>query len=320
MNDHTPIYQKLYPTLKTLEEERQQILGSSKFTSKRAVGFVGLGLLVLWLLSIATNHYHPQSWMVFLAAFALFCVVITFAYPHEAIKALRQRYKKQVIATIVETFEAIHSYHPEQFIKQVVFDRALWFAPADSYTGEDFIYGKLDKTNFQCSEIHAEGEIKNPITDTYTRYTYVKGFLMVADFHKDFQGHTVVVPKGHRYDWTTFKITPMTSVAKAQLEHPDFNRLFEVYTNHPVEARYILSPQLMEQILELKAQLGQIIYFSFVNSKIYIAIDWGRDLLRPPVNSSFLEEQAIKNYCAEIELCLSLIEQLHLNTRIWTKE
>ena len=67
----------------------------------------------------------------------------------------------------------------------------------DRYSGDDLVYGKIDKTDFECSEIHTEYKktSRNVHGKTKTSWhTVFKGLFFHADFNKHFQGQTIVKP------------------------------------------------------------------------------------------------------------------------------
>jgi hypothetical protein len=87
-----------------------------------------------------------------------------------------------------------------------------------------------------------------------------------------------------------------------------------------VEARYILTPSLMERILAYKCKWKSRISLSFCDSKDYIAISMNKNLFearifKPVADYSFMEENL-----RFLILLTEIVEDLNLNTRIWTKE
>ena len=67
----------------------------------------------------------------------------------------------------------------------------------------------------------------------------LKGFFFIADFQKDFQGHTTILRN------SLFKLS--SSGSRVKLENPDFEKTFDVYSTDQIEARYLLSPSRSEE-------------------------------------------------------------------------
>jgi hypothetical protein len=96
--------------------------------------------------------------------------------------------------------------------------------------------------------------------------------------------------------------------------------LFVVYSDDQVTARYILSPVLMQRIVTFRTRMNLTIALSFIDSHMYIAIPGNKNRLEPPlVSSAQLSIEEIRAYLADIAFAEGVIQDLNLNTRIWTK-
>lgn len=104
-----------------------------------------------------------------------------------------------------------------------------------------------------------------------------------------------------------------------KLEDPEFEKMFVVYGDDQIEARYILSTSLMRRIVDFKKKSKRTIYISFVGSKIYVAVSYSRNLFEPRIFKTLLAFSPIKEYFEDLELVYGLVEDLNLNNRIWTK-
>ena len=105
-----------------------------------------------------------------------------------------------------------------------------------------------------------------------------------------------------------------------KLENPEFESEFVVYSEDQIESRYILSPSLMEKILSFKKQTGKNIQLSFVDSRLFVTVPYGKDLFEPKLFGDIVNFTHIQEYYADLSLVIDLIETLNLNTRIWTKK
>jgi len=76
----------------------------------------------------------------------------------------------------------------------------------------------------------------------------------------------------------------------------------------------------MERILAFKKKWNTRVYLSFLDSKVYIAISMYKNLFelrtfKPAADYTFLEESM-----HFLTLLIEIVDDLNLNTRIWTKE
>ena len=104
-----------------------------------------------------------------------------------------------------------------------------------------------------------------------------------------------------------------------KMEDPEFEKYFVVYGDDQIEARYVLSTSLMRRILEFRKKTGRRACLSFVSSHVYVAIPYRRRLFEPRVFRSILAFKGIEQYLEDFQLFTGIVDDLNLNTRIWTK-
>ncbi len=175
---------------------------------------------------------------------------------------------------------------------------------------------------------------------------FFSGVFAIVDFNKDFQCETFVIPKSSYM--LNIKHSELSSNPELELENLGFEKFFNVYTNSQVGARYILTPVLMEQIMSFTSKFyyskrhGNV-FFSFVNSKMYIAVEtYGivdecqtgseretRSHLDPKTlfQKAELEElktgkvpKFVQNYYFDTTNFVGIVKDFDLNTRIWSKQ
>ncbi|HUX56652.1 MAG TPA: DUF3137 domain-containing protein [Bacteroidales bacterium] len=105
-----------------------------------------------------------------------------------------------------------------------------------------------------------------------------------------------------------------------KLEDPEFEKEFCVYGDDQIEARYILSPALMQRIVEFKRKWNTKVYLSFRDSKVYIAIKLNKNLFETRLFKSIVDYAFIEENIRFLVLLTGIVEDLNLNTRIWTKQ
>ena len=104
-----------------------------------------------------------------------------------------------------------------------------------------------------------------------------------------------------------------------QLEHVDFEKRFAVYSSDQVEARYILSPKLIERIYNYSEKHELTPSLSFKDSQVYVALPISKEFFEPRIFRTILDKEVTKEYYEDMMLAISLVEELDLNTRIWSK-
>jgi hypothetical protein len=185
----------------------------------------------------------------------------------------------------------------------------------------------VGETDIMLSEVHAQ--YRSTTTDskgrTSARYhTFFRGLFMCADFHKHFRGTLRIMPNSTSFlggiGRALSAFRPFSSEQLVRLEDPEFEKSFNAYGSDDIEARYILSPGMMQRMLELQRRWDDEVRFSFLDSNVCIAIQHRRDLFEPQLNRPADCQRQLQQIAGEIRFCLDLVEQLNLNTRIWSKE
>lgn len=236
-------------------------------------------------------------------------------------------FKQRIIAAIVRFYDPSLTYEPRRCITQARFcESGLFQQRIDRYRGEDYVAGRVEATALEFSELHAEH--MTVTHDSKGRrqtqwHTIFKGLFFVADFNKEFHGQTVVLPDTAQrmlgFLGQKLQELNLTRGELIKLEDPEFEREFVVYGTDQVEARYILSTSLMRRILEYKRKTGKPMHLSFAHSNVYVALTTGRDMFEPHIFRPIGGPGGVREHLDDLEIALGIVEELNLNTRIWTK-
>lgn len=273
----------------------------------------GLGALAIGLLQ--WQHQQPVwSFAAGLVAFLVWALISGISQQNFA-----RRYKLSVIPRLLSSIGDDFDYAPDGTIDEEEFNASGLFTSPDRYAGQDLVEGRHGKTALRFALIHAEEKVETTTTDsdgktrTETRYdTIFRGLFFSADFNKHFAGHTKIFAGG-----TNFLSGLRRGLVK--LEDPEFGRQFTVYSNDQIEARYILSPSLMERLKQLRAAYGRGVQLAFVDSRVLLAIPSATNLLAPRFFRRCDNPEAVAGYLGFLQNAIGLVDDLNLNLRIWSK-
>ncbi|HPD46857.1 MAG TPA: DUF3137 domain-containing protein [Anaerohalosphaeraceae bacterium] len=197
----------------------------------------------------------------------------------------------------------------------------------DRYTGDDYVCGRIGATSIEFSELHSE--YKTTSTDSKGRtqthwHTIFKGLFFIADFNKHFNCEVVVLPDtAERFFGRFGQKLQALNFFRGQLiklEDPEFERFFVVYGSDQIQARYILSTSLMQRITRFAQKTGQTVYLSFGGSRVHVAISYRKNLFEPRIFSTMLDFGPVREYYEDLQVAVGIVDDLNLNTRIWTKQ
>ena len=321
LNDLRKFYEvELQGDLRELEGQRKQILQKLLYVG---AGVVGVLAVVLIFMREAVSE-QPMI--------LLFPVVIGLIIMGIALKVLTKDYvikfKNRIIERIVKFIDTSLHYSSYDCIPESIFMACEIFKQRpDRYKGDDLVQGKIEKTEIQFSEIHAEYKTESRDSKGKRQthwHTIFKGLFFMGDFNKHFKGRTVVLPDtAEKLLGGLGKFFQSWNIGRGELiklEDPEFEKEFAVYGNDQVEARYILSTSLMKRIMDFKRKTGKKIFLSFVGSRVFVAVSFRKDLFEPKVFSTVLAFEPIQEYFEDLQLAIGIVDDLNLNLRIWTKE
>lgn len=308
---------QLLPLLNELEARRKQVVQNSMivFAVILLLG-IGAGAVIL------SKTGNPITLLIPIIA-AVVIGSIIFGFLSRDYKA---QFKQKIIGGLVRFIDPGLSYQSDGCVSKDTFKQSDIFQHhIDRYKGEDCVTGKIGQTQIMFSEVHAEykttsGSGKNRQTHWHTIF---KGLFFLADFNKHFSGQTVLLPDTAQKLFGNFGQTLQSmSLGRDELiklEDPEFEREFVVYGSDQIEARYILSPALMQRISEFKRKTGQPIYLSFTGSNVFVAVSLVNNMFEPAFFSCAANFDCIQEYYRDLMLAVGIVDELNLNTRIWSK-
>jgi len=283
---------------------------------KKALYKIGLASFVLIPLSIILGFSFGMGGTPMASLLIALVPIITLIIIFQTtMKKIKRAFKLEVIKRIVKEYNQHLEYSPQAYINRTIFENTNLFSGFNNFFGEDLIYGQVGETHIQMSELTA---VSRDSEDEST--TIFKGLFIEADFHKYFHSRTYVLPetawKGvglHKRKWAGANLTEMEDV--------DFEDEFRVFTTDDQDARYILSPKMMRSIVDLQNKFQCKVHIAFLGTKMYIAIATGHmNFFETDAYEPYEKDALYKQFKVQVEFILSTIDDLNLNTRIWTKQ
>lgn len=248
-----------------------------------------------------------------------------YNWKQKKVRAYVLRYKNAVIGHIIQFITPGLEYSPESCVADSVYKKSgLFPRPWDRFNGDDFVQGRIGRTPIFFSELHTQYKTQRRTSNGGSRdvwHTIFQGLFFVCEFNKTFRGRTYVLPDtleklfgdfGAALQWGKTQFGELV-----KLEDPEFERQFAVYGSDQVTARYVLSTSLMARLTAFQKKTRQEIRLAFVDSNLYVAVSFGRDLFEPRIWRSLIDYREIRGYFENLQLVLGIVEELNLNTRIW---
>jgi hypothetical protein len=269
----------------------------------------GGGSLGAWILAVAGGAA---------AVAALVCAVGWAASDGKAGEAFRRFAARTVEVALDEG-----RYEPDGGIAEEEYLASGLFPKSDEYRTGGLLSGKEGATAFRFARIVAENvevERDSKGNERERRTTVFSGVWFTADFNKHFSSHTRVVPDTAERVFGKGLGRWMQKAGSrgklVELESVEFEKMFAVYSDSQQDARYVLSPSLMERLTELGKKYRGL-RAAFFGGEVVLALPGkGRYLEKTRAETAAAEAGAL---LAGIAPYVALVETLDLNTRIWTK-
>lgn len=177
--------------------------------------------------------------------------------------------------------------------------------------GANLIKGEIKGTAFSCSHL----TVLPPNRDE--TYLHFQGILITLDLHRPLQGKTIIVPDRAQKQLGTYlgkKVQEQgrSGLELVYLEDPVFEKLYAVYGEDQIEARYVLTPSKMRRLVELRSRFGENISFSFSQKQVAIAINH-YPFSAVHVESPIHQGAAIQHLLAPVRVVEDLVHALQLN-------
>ena len=282
-----------------------------------------IGLLVLLFVSPSSPPPPPVFiFPVILGGIAAFITHLTIT--GDSRRAFAAAYKTNIIGGIAKHLQPEIAYFPSSGISQQVFNSLGHYSRPDRYHTEDLFEGTIGATSISFSE--AKAEQKYTTTDsegnTTTHWrTLFMGLIFCADFHKDFHTTLTISPDSES-DGFFGRIAQKFQAFGGnlvKLEDPEFEKHFLVRCSDDVQARYILTPDMQQRLLELRRAVGAQLRISMHSSTIYITIPKSTDWFEADLHTSTRNPAHLESIASQMNFLFQIVEILNLNTRIWTK-
>lgn len=188
--------------------------------------------------------------------------------------------KTLLVMPVARQFELNFTENPGQ-VASIHRHREAGIVPSwDRANYEDLVTGTRKGVAFELFEAHLEERRRSADSKgrTQTRWvTVFKGQCLRFLFDKTFYGRTLVTRDAGFFN----RFGGGKGMQRAMLEDPEFERIFEVYTTDQVESRYLLTPDLMQKLVDIeKAFHGGKLKCCFDGGELFITLQ-GSDLFEP---------------------------------------
>ena len=315
----------LLDNLKAVEKKRIEALASI-FIS--AIFLLAFNWCLCHLIFYCFNLRGDISLLYYVGL--IFLIPIWIIFCRGCVQIYRLGFKRNIIEKIIDFLDDHQTLNYASNLlledkRQTIlgFTRSQIFRPElyepDNLEQEDCVYGNIGNTDIFFAEIFVE-EVRSSylnefeVKESIGRSKIFHGLFFEAKFSKNFISRTFVLPNNFQTKLTSWNSWRGEEI---NLEDPEFNRRFQVYSDNQIEARYLLSTSLMSRLVEFSYKAKRKVYLSFVDGFMYIAIPYRHRLFEPKLFKSMKSFSPLKEYFLDLQLMIGIVGDLNLNCRIW---
>ncbi len=290
--------------LQKLEVRRLEIAKSHKNN-------ILLGFLFL-IPSVTSIFYGATKELTVLMIIGIIFIVLAIIFFGKAAgqsSKYRNIIKTELIQLLLEDqFENV-TYNPKAYIDVSKINATGTVRKPDRHQGEDYIKGSYKGITFEVSDINLKQRVEHVDKNGHVRVTYetyFKGRWFIYRFTKQLdQVLKIVEGRGSQVN--------KRNLEKFDTESIEFNKKFDIFSSTKEFGFYLITPSMIEKLLELeKLHRGSILY-CFMNNELHIGVNDGKDYmelkLKTPIN-----EKTIGLFTADIELIPAIVNEFRLDS------
>jgi hypothetical protein len=290
-----------------LAREGDRIRAADKARKGRMAG-LALGAAVAIVGGLLTRH--PMA--IFAAAAAGFGY---WQWQSADLRRIGAEAKQLIVEPIAKNFMLAFTPDPGE-IDTISRHHELGLVPSwDRSSFEDLVSGERHGVSFELFEAMLEERRTTRDSQGRTQTNWVtvfRGQCLKFAFPKRFYGRTLVTRDAGIFN----RFGGGGGMQRAGLEDPQFEKIFEVYTTDQVESRFLLTPDLMQKLVDMERIFhGGNIKCCFDQGECLITLEGG-DLFEPGSMFTPLDNpERIRELLDDFAAIFHIIDQVTANRR-----
>lgn len=297
--------------LERFEEEKGAWLDEQEAERKSArrarviIYIIGLPISCLFAAALLTADLEKIPTILLALPF-----VITWGLAEMQIKALKEDIKQKIMPSLIKALD-LERMDKNNSLPTRIYEEAQLIPQAQYQDVKEGFVGSYHKVPFAMSHV--------TLTSGRGRSKYVtfNGILIHLTFPKSFNNPTLILrdrtPLGKIIE------RKRMGIPRINLVYPEFEKIFEVYAQDQIEARDLLSPDVLEGLVKLGdiASDYSWIQAAFIGESMLIAIPVKGDPfdIRGSLREKMAERGFVRRFVAEIGLVHMIIDALDMKRR-----
>lgn len=237
-----------------------------------------------------------------------------FVFAQNKKKVYARKYKRYIIEYGINQYFEEVEYRPDYGIDEYTVFSTEMVLKGNHFESEDLITGVYKGVPFSQSDVRIANQQGS--SKYSKRIEYFNGRWMIFRFNKNFVCNLQVIEKGFIAS-KKGKDSSGERLHKIELDDEVFNRTFKTNCENQQEAYYILTPQMMRRMLDLKENTNGKLMFCFLNNSLHIACNTGRNSFEPPVFRKIDLQNIMNETYGDLSLITSFVDSLKLDNKLF---
>lgn len=308
---HKIYEEEIIPILKSYKQQKEKADEKNRYLKSLGNAVSSLGCIILLLVYIYSEAENINMVialsMLGSGALLLFGGASIMSKPCDELESNRLSLKRKCMSKLLRVFGNIKWYNNSEVIKtDEIHKTGLFKVIADRFTDDEFV-GDYHGVKFRMSETRFR-------VNEHVGFT---GVILAFEANKPFESHTIIVSKLAPDRHRSLNLEPVI------LEDPKFCRDYNVYSSDQIEARYLITPSLMERFRKLKVAFKTTdIACAFFKNKVIFALDneglsgLSKNLFEIDAYSAFTDDrEAINIFYNELTSVLDMAAYFKLDEK-----
>jgi hypothetical protein len=300
--------QRIKPKLLEMEHARLAALATSRKKARLAI-LGGVTILVAAVSMLLHLEAARQFWWFFVLGLVIAGWKLCVWASNPTIRYSADR--KQTIVPDVLKFVGDFLYEPNGKIDDDILRTSHLFEYWNSNDSEGSITGRYNDRAFQFVEARLSYEAGENSRAVF------KGFIVALQTQAQWSHTSVAVrDRGKDLAWPEGERRSLKGLKRVSFDSPDFDDTFEVFSTHEAEARLLITPRLIEAVLNIGKLSGvETIEFGINRGAFLLKIETDRELFEPVgLDKSALTSDESRRILEELHDVLGIVETVALAT------
>ena len=274
---------------------------------------LGVSVMLNEILFLINTHFYlfTRRFLIGIICFVSGLIVLIIRRKNK--KYFRCNYREKIINYLLNDYS--HWFKEEGCSMSLDFEDSQFVKSYDICSTSDCLIinipnddGSESQVDFKICDLYAYNIHRDEEGNVSHSKVY-RGMFATVEFPRKFE---CLLSIDVNYKRKGFKLE------KVELEDIDFNKKFKVISDNQIEARYILTPQMMENLLCLEEKFKNL-KVVFVDKYLYIGA--------PNINLFELDNfkkndyfSVFENLYDEVNVCLKIVEEIKDNNKVFKTE